>query len=431
MTDTAAENVAGVAVPCGFDEANGFGYVLSGYAWAKPEVTFSFAADGVGTPYGANDLHAKMNARHPEEKWKGEVRRAFAEWSRHTLRLKFREVEDGGGDIGVGRVADIRITGAVRADSAAGASAYYPTGTARAGDVMFNTRYAFGVGEGGLLDVFSVVLHEIGHAVGIRHADKGPSVMAATVGFGPVYSGLYPEDILAVQALYGAPPVPEIPDDDWPGLCGTRGHALAGWANSLPGGAAVTPSGHQVWTWAANTADPRALAKPGGGRVAACWYSGTQFELKVVVPGDAPELVTLYCVDWDKRGRSQTVEVLDAGGNVLDSRAVSAFGDGVYLTFSATGGVRLRVRNTGPVNAVVSGVFLGGPPAPPVAPCPFEVLPDGRTLRVLWSEPVRGAAVAGGLSASADGERVRLTTPATSDPSHEFVWTVPADARTR
>ena len=51
-----------------------------------------------------------------------------------------------------------------------------------------------------------------------------------------------------------------------------------------------------------------------------------------------------------------------ASGSVLDTRTVSGFGGGVYLVWDITGHVVIRVTNTGPVNAVVSGLFVDREP---------------------------------------------------------------------
>jgi hypothetical protein len=70
--------------------------------------------------------------------------------------------------------------------------------------------------------------------------------------------------------------------------------------------------------------------------------------------------VALYNLDWDGGDvRAQRVDVLDATtGAVLDSQTISAFSNGQYLVWTIGGSVRFRVTNTGPGNAVVSGLFF-------------------------------------------------------------------------
>jgi hypothetical protein len=70
--------------------------------------------------------------------------------------------------------------------------------------------------------------------------------------------------------------------------------------------------------------------------------------------------VALYMMDWDSTTRTQTIEVRDAVTNtLLDARAVSSFHDGQYLVWNIKGHVTVRIVNTGGVNAVVSGLFVG------------------------------------------------------------------------
>ena len=64
-------------------------------------------------------------------------------------------------------------------------------------------------------------------------------------------------------------------------------------------------------------------------------------------------------MDWDNRGRGETVEIRDAvSGALLDSRALSAFAGGQYWRWTLSGHVTIRVTNTGTPNAVVSGLFF-------------------------------------------------------------------------
>lgn len=57
--------------------------------------------------------------------------------------------------------------------------------------------------------------------------------------------------------------------------------------------------------------------------------------------------MTLDFLDWNRNGRSQTVEAL---GAVLDTGILSAFQNGTYLYWTLTGNLRFRFT---------SGVFFG------------------------------------------------------------------------
>jgi hypothetical protein len=145
---------------------------------------------------------------------------------------------------------------------------------------------------------------------------------------------------------------------NWKGAYGQQGYALVGDGTILPNGAQVLPVGHQTWTWAASTTDTRVLQKVAGtDRIAATWYANT-FTIDLNSGDNLPHRVALYMLDWDRNGRAQTIDVLDAGGAVLDTRAVAAFSAGQYSVWSITGPVRFRVTRTAGVNAVVSAVFI-------------------------------------------------------------------------
>jgi hypothetical protein len=65
--------------------------------------------------------------------------------------------------------------------------------------------------------------------------------------------------------------------------------------------------------------------------------------------------------------------VLDSNGTVLNTQSLTtSFNGGVYLVWNVTGHVKFRVTLTGGTNAVLSGLFFGGPAgAPPTATATF------------------------------------------------------------
>jgi len=71
--------------------------------------------------------------------------------------------------------------------------------------------------------------------------------------------------------------------------------------------------------------------------------------------------VAVYLLDWDiyGGGRTERVDILDANGNVLDTRPVSSFANGQYLVWNVSGQVVVRITNLNPsANAVASGLFF-------------------------------------------------------------------------
>lgn len=158
---------------------------------------------------------------------------------------------------------------------------------------------------------------------------------------------------------------------NWQGVYGSAGYILAGDATQqLPASIQVTPSGAASFTWADSTGDARALVKPENtaDRIAACWYSFTSFTLDVNITDGQAYQLALYVLDWDQQNRVETVSVVDpSSGAALDTRPVSAFGNGEYLVWQVRGHITIQVINAaGSLNAVVSALFLA--PAAPAAP---------------------------------------------------------------
>ncbi len=111
--------------------------------------------------------------------------------------------------------------------------------------------------------------------------------------------------------------------------------------------------------------------RPGAStRFAACWYtaagSGSSFTMDVNLTDGKAHAVSVYALDWldgGLGGRDERIDVINpATGSVLDTRTITGFGAGEYLTWSLSGHVQIRVTNlaTNPGNnAVISGLFFG------------------------------------------------------------------------
>jgi fibronectin type 3 domain-containing protein len=121
------------------------------------------------------------------------------------------------------------------------------------------------------------------------------------------------------------------------------------------------------------TNDRRALLREPGlnERMASAWYNADRFAIDITI-NSTPRRVSFYFLDWDRAGRVQTVQVFGRG-QLLDTRTVSNFQNGIYYTWEVQGPVRFEfVKVSGP-NALMMGMFfdpVGGPadPPPPLPP---------------------------------------------------------------
>jgi hypothetical protein len=170
------------------------------------------------------------------------------------------------------------------------------------------------------------------------------------------------------------PVISSAPQGTWTGAVGSAGYDLAGWDGSsdvsdLPGTSLSLTRGAR-WVWASSTSDVRALQSPDGlTRDAATYYSPTEVKLGLTFTHAYTGDLHLYAVDWDARGRRETISV---GGQTV--ALSSDFSGGAWVSFpiSVAAGetVSIVVTRTAGVNAVLSGVFLGDAGAPPALESP-------------------------------------------------------------
>jgi hypothetical protein len=95
------------------------------------------------------------------------------------------------------------------------------------------------------------------------------------------------------------------------------------------------------------------------------------FALDVVLGPGAPQelLVGAYAIDWDSRGRRQSVALLDGAtlNAISPIQGMRDFVEGVWLPWvintTACKGFRLRVQQTRGDNSVISALLFGPGPA--------------------------------------------------------------------
>lgn len=188
----------------------------------------------------------------------------------------------------------------------------------------------------------------------------------------------------------------------WIGTRGSDGYVVIGEKTLLPSYATVTPIGKQDWTWQGSNQDPAAVQRSTGtDRIASCWYADNGFSIEFNFTDATAHLTSLYFLDWDKRGRVQKVQVSDAvTGVILDSRSVSAFAQGIYLSWNLSGRTKVTIVPQG-VNAVLSGIFLG--------PGGAVTLPTAATPSISPSGGSFASAQMIGLSTATPGAQIRYT----------------------
>jgi hypothetical protein len=181
--------------------------VLYGVPWADPRhLTLSFVPDGTAIAGHQSTLFQTLDAAVPRAQWQGEILRAVETWASHA-QLDIGLVADDGSPLGTPgltqhdpRFGDIRIGAqAMGAEVLSVSVPHDPflSGT-WAGDIFLNSNYTF---DQSGTDLYSVMLHELGHVFGLPDSSDPTSVMYPRLDFPRLT--LNAADLAAIRGLYG------------------------------------------------------------------------------------------------------------------------------------------------------------------------------------------------------------------------------------
>ena len=181
-------------------------------------ITWSLMPDKVKYAEGSDSGKIRALEHFMPEGYLAEIQSAFDAWAA-VANLTFEKVTDWGEPFNAPQLSgDIRL-GGHDFDGPGGALAhgFFPpyNGVSAAGDIHFDAEEEWVIGfddDPNTFDIFQVVVHEIGHSLGLDHVTSVVAVM------NPYYSedfrGLLESDIAGAQYLYG--PSPSIASSDVP-----------------------------------------------------------------------------------------------------------------------------------------------------------------------------------------------------------------------
>lgn len=214
--------------------------LLAGSSWAEAPgrpitLTYAFAesADSYARPYSAlGEPEAGFAPLSPAQR--AAVREALDRWAA-VADIRFVESDERDG------AATLRFAAT---DAARTAQAYFPGEGAAAGDVWLSTSLPTDVGyEPGSYEFF-VLLHEIGHALGLKHPHE-PEIYPVTLGRADDHLGF---TLMSYRAYRGASVGRPFTGDDFP-MTPMLGDIAA--AQYLFGPATATEAGDTVYRFEA------------------------------------------------------------------------------------------------------------------------------------------------------------------------------------
>lgn len=206
---------------------------LFGQTWVNPNnVTFSFAPDGTNVAGARSTLTATLGSTMTEAVWQNQIREAFQTWT-NVAGLDIRQQSDSGNPFGSETDSlqnsfgngDIRIAARPLSGNVLAITNPPDMISPWAGEIVLNSNMRFSAdGAAGTYQLYTVMLQEIGHALGVNNNPTDTtSVMYET--YQTPRTSLAKSDISAIQELYG----PRTNDS----LEGSSGNATASTATSI------------------------------------------------------------------------------------------------------------------------------------------------------------------------------------------------------
>jgi len=294
--------------------------------YAQPIATWSpSSGGGITLGYFFDQLTEKLDVSQQES----EIARAFAAWAQYT-NVTFTPAQQAQAT----RSIDILFASGPHGDGypfdgpgGVLAHTFYPTPANTepvAGNMHFDDSESWHVGS--YVDLFSVALHETGHALGLGHSDHPGDVMY------PYYTyatGLAAGDIAAIQAVYGATPGMVTPPST--GTTGTSGTGTSGTGTTGTGTSGTGTSGTGGTGTTASSAPPAlTIQSPASSMVSVS--SAT-----IAVSGTASDSGAVTSVTWSTSNgytglaagttKWSAVVPLLTGSNVITVRAYDAAGN--------------------------------------------------------------------------------------------------------
>jgi len=208
----------------------------------------------------------------------------------------------------------------------------------------------------------------------------------------------------------GALAYSQSPQGSWVGTYGADGYDLLGWNGgtdlvSLPQSSLVIDQGTR-FQWNTSTGAVQALESPDTtARRSTSVYDPNQVRLHLAFSTAYSGSLHLYAMDWDTTNRRETVTVNDGSGPRTANLSAD-FSQGAWLNapinVAAGGTVTITVTRSAGLNAVLSGILLGGGPPAPAPPTGLVASPvDASDISLGWT--VSGGATSYKVQRSADG----------------------------